>query len=103
MAQKYSTGAIGASHVLFVMKTIDAILWKKYLGLIYSFLEGREKGIGKMPIYEWQCPKCGQEVEQIATKAETLLCGKCHIPMVKLISAPAIVYEMKEVSVNART
>lgn len=52
-----------------------------------------------MPIWEWRCPKCGQEVEQIATKAETLLCGKCHIPMTKLISAPAIVYEIKAVNI----
>ena len=48
-----------------------------------------------MPLYEYQCTRCGQRVEKIQSfSAEPLtICESCGGPLEKLISAPAIQFK----------
>lgn len=48
-----------------------------------------------MPLYEYQCTRCGRRVEKIQSfSAEPLrVCEECGGPLEKLISAPAIQFK----------
>ncbi len=48
-----------------------------------------------MPLYEYQCTRCGRRVEKIQSfSAEPLrTCEQCGGPLEKLISAPAIQFK----------
>ncbi|MDP2920540.1 MAG: zinc ribbon domain-containing protein [Dehalococcoidia bacterium] len=42
-----------------------------------------------MPIYEYQCPKCGtvyEETRRIEDRDKPVKCGKCGVNAVKIIS-----------------
>ena len=48
-----------------------------------------------MPLYEFECEKCGRVAEHLLTAEEAkvvtiLECGKCGGPMKKIISVPAV-------------
>ena len=45
-----------------------------------------------MPIYEYKCSKCGDEVEILRAMADDLPdCTDCGIPMERQITAPAMI------------
>ena len=44
-----------------------------------------------MPIYDYQCPKCGRVTEAARAVDERHLAPDCHGPMDRIISAPAMV------------
>jgi putative FmdB family regulatory protein len=48
-----------------------------------------------MPLYEYECKKCGAREEQLQDHGEILQprCSKCGSKMVRLISAPAIQFK----------
>lgn len=44
-----------------------------------------------MPIYEYQCPKCNHQFEQLVRGDEMVTCPKCGSPnLTKLLSRPAV-------------
>jgi len=50
-----------------------------------------------MPIYEFQCKKCGHKLEEYyTTYKETLICPNCQSKMYKIISAPRIINPRKD-------
>jgi putative FmdB family regulatory protein len=53
----------------------------------HTFLDRRRC----MPIYEYRCPKCNQQFEQLVRGDETVTCPKCGSPnLTKLLSRPAV-------------
>jgi putative FmdB family regulatory protein len=51
-----------------------------------------------MPIYEYQCPECGltrESVQVVRAACEAMRCPVCDVLLIRLVSAPSIVYEMK--------
>ena len=52
-----------------------------------------------VPIYEYRCVNCGHDKEALIFNGgdvRAIWCDKCGRTMIKIISAPAIVYEMKD-------
>ena len=41
-----------------------------------------------MPMYDVQCPRCGDEWEQLARIEQVVECDGCHVPVQRLISVP---------------
>mgnify|MGYP001598559743 CR=1 FL=1 len=41
-----------------------------------------------MPMYDVQCPRCGDEWEQLARIEQIVECDGCRVPVQRLISAP---------------
>lgn len=51
-----------------------------------------------MPIFEYKCPKCGEEKEAMifsGRDVKAIWCDNCGGTMIKIMSPPAIVYELK--------
>lgn len=50
-----------------------------------------------MPIYEYQCANCGhtKEIVQLQAKSQVIRCDNCDRAMDKIMSAPAVVYEIR--------
>ena len=51
-----------------------------------------------MPIFEYKCPKCGEEKEAMifsGRDVKAIWCDNCGGTMIKIRSPPAIVYELK--------
>lgn len=49
-----------------------------------------------MPIYDYQCPKCGKVQERVASLEEyeierRLVCRDCRLLMTRIVTAPAVI------------
>ena len=62
-----------------------------------------QKEIVEMPIYEYLCPDCAciREIIQLKEEAVNIRCPDCGNYMGKVMSAPALVYKLKEAGEDA--
>lgn len=44
-----------------------------------------------MPLYNFRCPRCGDEWEQLARFEQIVHCDGCSVPAQRLISAPTVI------------